>query len=372
MIQELLKYFNPLDYLAIWLVITFVIAFVVSLSSFPAIFKVAIAKRLMDEPDDRSVHDRMIPTLGGVGIYLSLMVVITTVGALLDTKILLLVLGSLTLLFFLGLKDDLLILSPRKKFLGQILAASLLIVFTDTRILGLSGIFGITIMPYWLSVTFTLFVYVLVINAYNLIDGVDGLAGCLAVAGSAAFAFLFIKTNDITMSTLTVAAIGALIPFLRLNFSKRKKIFMGDTGSMIVGFLIAFCAVHFLNKIQISPSSEFYDSAPILVLAIVFFPLLDTLRIFLIRLVILRKSPFSADQNHIHHRFLKLGFSHAQTTIYIVVLNLILIAFIYQLRHLDILLQFILLIIVGTFLYASLFIYNRLVIKKWMIESKRS
>ncbi|MGC1473638.1 MAG: MraY family glycosyltransferase [Psychroserpens sp.] len=369
MIQELLQYFNPLDHLVLWLVLTFVIAFFVSLSTYPAIFRIAIAKRLMDEPGDRSVHSKMTPTLGGVGIFISLVVVITTIGALLDTKILLLVLGSLTLLFFLGLKDDLLVLSPRKKLLGQILAASLLIVFTDTRILGLSGIFGLTVMPYWLSVSFTLFVYILVINAYNLIDGVDGLAGCLAAAGSAAFAFLFIKTNDTTMSTLTVATIGALIPFLRLNFSRRKKIFMGDTGSMIVGFIIAFSAVRFLNTAQTSVSSEFSGSAPILVLAIVFFPLLDTMRIFLIRLVILRKSPFSADQNHIHHRFLQLGFSHAQTTVYIVILNLLLIAFIYQIGHLDILFQTILLVVVGTSLYSSLFIYNWLTPNKWLSKS---
>lgn len=369
MIQELLKHFNPSDYQVLWLLLTFLIAFVVSFTSFPAIFNVAIAKELMDEPDHRSVHDRKTATLGGVGIFISLAVVITSIGALLDTKILLLVLGSMTILFFLGLKDDLLILSPRKKFIGQLMAASLLILFTDTRILGLSGVFGITILPYWFSVLFTLFVYVLIINAYNLIDGVDGLAGCLAVAGFASFAFLFIKTGDITMSTLTVGGIGAIIPFLRLNFSKRKKIFMGDTGSMIVGFLIAFCSVRFINTTELNPKSVFFESAPVLALAIAFFPLLDTLRVFIIRPVLMKKSPFAADQNHIHHRFLKLGFSHAQTTIYIVILNLLLIAFVYHIGHLDTILQFILMVLVGTFLYSSLFIYNWLVMKKWIPES---
>ncbi|MEM5563999.1 MraY family glycosyltransferase [Psychroserpens sp. AS72] len=369
MIQELLKNFNPIDYLELWLLLAFSIAFIVSLTSFPAIFNVAIAKELMDEPDHRSVHDRKTATLGGVGIFISLAVVITSIGALLDTKILLLVLGSMTILFFLGLKDDLLILSPRKKFIGQLLAASLLILFTDTRILGLSGVFGITILPYWFSVLFTLFVYVLIINAYNLIDGVDGLAGCLAVAGFASFAFLFIKTGDITMSTLTVGGIGAIIPFLRLNFSKRKKIFMGDTGSMIVGFLIAFCSVRFINTTELNPKSVFFESAPVLALAIAFFPLLDTLRVFIIRPVLMKKSPFTADQNHIHHRFLKLGFSHAQTTIYIVILNLLLIAFVYHIGHLDTILQFLLMVLVGTFLYSSLFIYNWLIMKKWIPES---
>ena len=363
MIQEILSYFNPLDHLELWLLSAFFIAFIVSMSTFPAIFNIAEAKHLMDEPGDRSIHSVRTPTLGGVGIYISLMVVITTLGGLLDTKILLLVLGSLTILFFLGLKDDLLILSPTKKLFGQFLAAMLLILLTDTRILGFSGLFGVTIFPYWFSVGFTLFVYLLVINAYNLIDGVDGLAGCLALLGAGAFAFISIRTNDVTMSTVAVAAVGALIPFLRLNFSTGKKIFMGDTGSMIVGFLLAFFAVRFIGNTQSSPSSLFYTSAPIMVLAILFFPLLDTFRIFMIRLVILKKSPFSADKNHLHHKFLELGFTHIQTTVYIVILNLMLISFAFVMRNFDILYQFLGLVIVGTLLYSTLFIYNWLMVE---------
>ncbi|TXD83386.1 undecaprenyl/decaprenyl-phosphate alpha-N-acetylglucosaminyl 1-phosphate transferase [Subsaximicrobium wynnwilliamsii] len=363
MIQEILNYFNPLEHLELWLILAFFLAFMVSMSTFPAIFNIAEAKHLMDEPGDRSIHSVKTPTLGGVGIFISLVVVITMLGGLLDTKILLLILGSLTILFFLGLKDDLLILSPTKKLFGQFLAAMLLIIFTDTRILGLSGLFGVTIMPYWVSVAFTLFVYLLVINAYNLIDGVDGLAGCLALLGSGAFAFIAIKIDDVTMSTVAVGTVGALIPFLRLNFSKHKKIFMGDTGSMIIGFLLAFFAVRFIGSTQSTPASEFSNSAPIMVLAILFFPLLDTFRIFMIRLVLLKKSPFSADNNHLHHRFLGLGFSHVQTTMYIVILNLMLVAFAYAMRDFDIHYQFMALALVGMLLYSVLFIYNWLMIK---------
>ena len=372
MIQELLNYFNPLDHLALWLIVAFLISFVVSMSTFPAIFNISEAKHLMDEPGERSIHSEKTPTLGGVGIYISLVVVITTIGGVLDTKILLLVLGSLTILFFLGLKDDLLILSPKKKILGQFLAAMVLIVFTDTRISGFSGIFGVTIMPYWISVAFTLFVYILVINAYNLIDGVDGLAGSLALLGAGAFAFIAIRINDVTMATIAVAAVGALIPFLRLNFSKNRKIFMGDTGSMIVGFLIAFFAVRFIGKTQISPDTLFFNSAPVMVLAIVFFPLLDTFRIFVIRLVILKKSPFSADKNHLHHRFLNLGFTHIQTTTYIVILNLMLITFAYSIKSFDILMQFVCLTVVGVLLYSSLFIYNYIMVKGWLPQVLKS
>lgn len=358
MIQEILKYFNPLAYQELWLIIVFVIAYFMSYSTFPAIFNVAEAKHLMDEPTDRSVHSVKTPTLGGIGIYLSLVVVMTTMGALLDTKILLLLLGGLTILFFLGLKDDLLILSPRKKFFGQLLAAGLLIVFTDTRILGFSGLLGITILPYWISVGFTLFVYLLLVNAYNLIDGVDGLAGSLALVASAAFAFIFIEINDITMASIAVGMIGAILPFLRLNFSKKNKIFMGDTGSMIIGFLIAFFIVKFIGSSQFHYDSEFRNSGPVLAFAIVFFPLLDTLRIFFIRVFIHKKSPFKADKNHLHHRFLQLGFSHVATTTWIVIINVVIILFAFFIKDLEIHFQTLLLLFFGTFLYAIFFIWN--------------
>jgi len=366
MIQDFLLDFNPLDYLWVWLIVAFTIAFFVSMSTFPAIFKIAEAKHLMDEPGERSTHSVRTPTLGGVGIYISLVVVMTIIGGVLDTKILLLILGSLTILFFLGLKDDLLILSPRKKLIGQILAALVLIAFTDTRILGFSGLFGISILPYWLSVAFTMFVYLLIINAYNLIDGVDGLAGSLALLAAGSFVFLSVKINDVTMATIAVSLVGALVPFLRLNFSNQKKIFMGDTGSMIIGFLIAFFSVRFISNTQTNPTSQFFNCSPIVVLSIVFFPLLDTLRIFLIRLVIFKKSPFSADRNHLHHKFLDLGFNHIQTTSYIVILNFMLIAFSYSLKDLEIIYQLILLIITGLFLYSSLFIYNWIMTKNYL------
>ena len=366
MIKELLENFNPLDHLELWLFGASFIAMIVSMSTFPAIFNISEAKHLMDEPGERSSHMNKTPNLGGVGLYISLVVVITLIGGVLDTKVLMLILGSLTILFFLGLKDDLLILSPKKKLFGQILAAMVLIVFTDTRILGLSGLFGVTIMPYWVSVGFTLFVYILIINAYNLIDGVDGLAGSLALIASAAFAFVAIKTKDVTMATTAVATIGALLPFLRLNLSKSKKIFMGDTGSMLVGFLVAFYSVRFIGMTQVTPSSLFFTSAPVMVLSIVFFPLLDTFRIFIYRILILKTSPFSADKNHLHHRFLDLGFSHLQTTTYIVLLNIMLITFSYLIRAIDIHVQFVLLILVGVALYSSLFVYNWLIVKKWL------
>ena len=255
MIKELLESFNPQDYSGWLIFITAIISFVVSVSSYPAIINVAKAKNLMDHSDERSSHSGKIPNLGGIGIYLSIMVAITITGALLDTKSLFLILGSITLLFFLGLKDDILILSPFKKFIGQFLVALLLIIFTDSRISGLSGLFDITIMPYWLSLIFTLFVYILIINAFNLIDGVDGLAGILALMATISFGVVFYQYGDISMVVLAGAVCGALIPFLYLNFSKRNKMFMGDTGSMILGFIISVFTIRFIHTSEMSLNS---------------------------------------------------------------------------------------------------------------------
>ncbi len=358
MVKELLENFNPQDYIGWLIFIATCIAFIVSATSYPAIINVAKAKNLMSDSDDRSSHSGKVPNLGGIGMYIGIVVAITITGALLDTKSLLLILGSITLLFFLGLKDDILILSPRKKFTGQLIAALLLIIFTDTRIVGLSGIAGVTIMPYWLSVLFTLFVYVLIINAFNLIDGVDGLAGSLALMATVAFGYVFYKYDDISMVVLAAAAVGAILPFLYLNFSKRNKMFMGDTGSMILGFIIAVFAVRFIDSSEMTVTSRYNNSSPVLVLAFLFFPLLDTLRIFFIRLVIHKKSPFAADKNHLHHSFLSMGFSHIQTTLTIVIVNSILIISTFLFRHYDINIQLGILLFVGTFLYSLYFVYD--------------
>jgi UDP-N-acetylmuramyl pentapeptide phosphotransferase/UDP-N-acetylglucosamine-1-phosphate transferase len=358
MVKELLENFNPLDYKILFIALAAVIAFVSAMTSYPAIINVAKAKNLMDAPDDRSSHSGTVPNLGGIGMYIGIVVAITITGALLDTQSLLLILGGLTILFFLGLKDDILILSPRKKFTGQLIAAGLLIVFTDTRISNFSGLFDLGVMPYAVSVVFTLFVYILIINAYNLIDGIDGLAGGLAFMATIAFGYVFYRYDDVSMLVLAAAAGGAVVPFLFLNISKRKKMFMGDTGSMILGFIIAVFAVRFINSSQDSNAMEYSNSAPILALAFVFFPLLDTLRIFFIRLVIHKTSPFAADRNHLHHRFLNFGFSHVQTTTIIIITNMTLVVVSFFFRDFAIELQLLLLLVNGTLLYSLYFIYD--------------
>lgn len=359
MIETLLKNFSPEENVIIWLIAAFLLAFYIAYQTFPTILYVAKEKHLLDEPDSRSVHSDKTPTLGGIGIFVGLIVVMTIVGAFLNTKVLLLVMGGLTILFFLGLKDDLTVLSPNKKFMGQLLAAGLLIVFTDTRIIGFSKILDIDILPYWISIGFTLFVYILIINAYNLIDGVDGLAGTIAFSVSGIFVYLFVSANELSLATIAIALCGCLLAFLRLNFSKTNKIFMGDTGSLIVGFLLAFFTISFINMAQLDESSPYFRASPALAFALLFYPLIDTLRIFFIRIVVHKTSPFKADKNHIHHRFIKKGYSHKVTTLLIVVIQLIIIAITFNLLYLTLNTQIILLLFYGSALYVLPFLLKK-------------
>ncbi|NRB84903.1 MAG: undecaprenyl/decaprenyl-phosphate alpha-N-acetylglucosaminyl 1-phosphate transferase [Winogradskyella sp.] len=363
MIKTLLENFSPENNTTFWLVCAFVSAFLIAYRTFPTILYVAKKKHLMDEPDSRSAHSDRTPTLGGIGIFFSLIVVMTIVGAFLNTKVLLLVMGGLTILFFLGLKDDLTVLSASNKFVGQLFAAGLLVVFTDTRIIGFSNIMDIDVLPYWVSIIFTLFVYILIINAYNLVDGVDGLAGSIALSASAIFTYLFVSANELSLATIAIALCGALIAFLRLNFSRKNKIFMGDTGSMIVGFLLAFFTISFINMAQVNESSDYFKASPALALALLFYPLIDTLRIFFIRIILLKKSPFKADKNHIHHRFIRQGFSHVKTTMTIVIINVIIILIAFNRLDFKLNNQIISLLLYGSVLYYLPFVVNKLMNK---------
>ena len=359
MIKTLLDNYSPENNAILWLIAAFVVAFVIASQTFPTILYVSVKKRLMDEPGSRSMHADKTPTLGGIGIFFSVIVVMTITGALLNTRMLLLVMGGLTILFFLGLKDDLTVLSARKKFMGQLFAALLLIVFTDLRIIGFSNILSIDVLPYWASIIFTLFVYILIINAYNLIDGLDGLAGSIALLISAVFAILFYYSEDLSLATIAVALIGALVAFLRYNMATKRKIFMGDTGSMVVGFLLAFFTVSFISQCQLDSSSNYYRAAPALAVALLFYPLMDTLRIFFIRIFVIKKSPFLADRNHIHHRFIEAGYTHLQTTGVIVIISSVIIIIAFNLLHLNLNTQLGLLVIYGSVLYLIPFLIKK-------------
>lgn len=298
-----------LDYGFFWPSIAFSLSVLISYLCYPIIIRVSRAKKLMPKPNHRSVHRFRTPNLGGIGVFLSINLIITLLGNYFEDGSLLSMLGAITILFFTGLVDDLVGIKPKSKILCQVIAALAIILVSDIRITNLYGLLGITELAYPFSIGLTVFFYVLMINAYNLIDGVDGLAGSYAIVVTAFFGFFYFANGNKSMFFLSISIVGSLISFLIFNFSKKEKIFMGDTGSLVIGFLLAYQAINFLS-VDFNPNFMIKNAkAPIYILALFSFPIIDTARVFLLRLLN-RKNPFTADKSHIHHVFLEFGLKH--------------------------------------------------------------
>ncbi|MEH6779905.1 MraY family glycosyltransferase [Maribacter arcticus] len=336
--------------------------YVFSIRLFPVLIYLSHKKNLMDEPVERSSHTQKTPTLGGVGIFISFSLVLILFGIFADfiredLIKLLTVIGASILLLFLGLKDDLLVISPRKKFVGQLLASLLVILATDVRIISMEGILGVYTMPYLVSVIFTLFVFVLIINAYNLIDGIDGLAGGIAVMVCGFLGVYYMLNDYLFMSLVSFVLIGAQCGFLEHNLSKSQKLFMGDSGSLFTGFLLAYVVVVFLN-FNLMATTEFrIENAPVLALAITSYPLFDTLRVFSVRMY-QGKSPFDADRNHIHHHWLAQGLSHRLASLVIVLTNTFVIIAAVLMFRFNINAQLVVCVVLGVGCYLSPFMIS--------------
>ncbi len=337
-----------------------VLTFMLSIRMYPVIIYTVRAKNLMDEPGDRKIHGKITPTLGGVGLFasfsLSLLVFGMSVGLeKLDLIKLIALLTATLILLFLGIKDDLIAMAPKKKFIGQLISSGIIIFFTDVRITSFDGLLGIGELPYIASVLFTLFVFILVINAFNLVDGIDGLAGSIATISSVAFGIFFLLNDNFLLALVSFILVGALLGFLRYNLSDKRKLFMGDSGSLFLGFLLAYQGISFLALNQTVNAPFTVSNAPILLLAILSFPLLDTLRVFAIRIKE-KRSPFSPDRNHIHHRLLDIGLTHIQATLFIAISNILLIELVLVMGDLYINVQLLISVFVGSVLYLSPFL----------------
>lgn len=343
--------------------IALALASLLALRMFPVIIYLCQHKNLMDEPDARKIHLSRIPNLGGVGMYVAFMISLTALGCIAgrvvtDMRGLLALLCGVTILFFLGTKDDIIGLSPKKKFIGQVAAALVVIVLADLRIRSLEGLLGLGTLPYALSVLFTLFVFLLLINAYNLVDGIDGLAGAIAVSCSLCFGVFFLLNNDPINLLVACILTGVVLGFLKFNLSESEKLFMGDSGTLFIGFALACQAIAFLGLNHSETAIYNVPNAPVLVLAVLSFPLLDTLRVFLLR-ILEGRSPFSADRNHIHHRLLEIGLSHIQATLLVVFFNILTIVTALYIGDLNINLQLLLLAALVPLLYFIPFLVHR-------------
>lgn len=316
------------------LILVFITAFFVVLYATPALIKVAILKRLIDLPtEDRKVHKRAVPTIGGIIIYAATLFSFSlwyNIDTITDDYTRLyesikefhIIVATSLVLFFVGVKDDIIGTSPVKKLFANILVGLILVLMGEIQIHGLHGVFGIEVIPHWGAVFLSLFTYIVVLNAMNLIDGVDGLAAGVGFIASSVFGTWFIFANEYTLASISLALSGALLGFLVFNFSPAK-IFMGDSGSLIIGMFLSVLSIK-LIEYPVDRINPFWIhvSGSMLVIGALSYPLADTLRIFIIRAA-KGQSPFSADRNHLHHRLLDCGYSHPKTVIIIYVFSII-------------------------------------------------
>ena len=307
------------------IILGFFVAFAVTWYVIPSIVHTSVLKNLGAVSNGRTSHKNPTPTMGGIAVFAGF--VFSTVliaGTFFDMELMYLICG-MAIILFIGIKDDILVVDPWKKLTGQIIAASIVILFADIRIDNFYGLFGIYQIPYLVSVIFSAFVFLVIINGLNLIDGIDGLASGIGILVSSLFGSWFLLTGNHADAALTFSLAGSLIAFFYFNvFSRKNKLFLGDTGSLLTGFLIGIFAFRVLQLNQTGDGVYYINSVPVVVFGILILPLFDTLRVFFIR-ILQGKSPFTADRQHIHHRILQLGFSHIQATILLLSVNIIFI-----------------------------------------------
>ena len=299
----------------------------------PRLVRIAAMKMIVDNPDARKLQKEPIPILGGVAVMFGAVLGISCTAVFPETVFndtIVLIIAVMMVMLYTGTMDDILELTPRLRFLIEIMSVCALIFVGGFRLDDLHGLWGVSVLPDWVAVPLTVFACVGIINAMNLIDGVDGLSSGFCITACAIFSAVFFKAGDMMMFILSMALIGALIPFFMHNvFGERSKMFIGDGGTLVMGAVMSIFVVRVLGVG--SPVAQFWDqshegmSAVAFTLAVLCVPVFDTLRVMVTRML-QGRSPFHPDKTHLHHMFIDLGFSHVGTTFSIILLNLTVVA----------------------------------------------
>ncbi|MFT4660449.1 MAG: UDP-GlcNAc:undecaprenyl-phosphate GlcNAc-1-phosphate transferase [Ulvibacter sp.] len=347
-------------------ILGFITSFVIVLFATPSLIKVAKLKHLVDEPsEERKLHSHSIPTIGGIIIFAAAIFAyalwfptsdLNTGGgasSIMESfdhfKYLI---ASLLILFFVGVKDDIIGTAPIKKLAAHFMVGFILVVMAEIKITSMQGIFGVYNLPDWTSIALSMFVYIVIVNGLNLIDGIDGLAAGIGLISALLFGTWFYLAKDVPLALLSACLVGALLGFLVFNFSPAR-LFMGDSGSMIIGAIISVLAIQFIEHDTSNMPKVLQElHVPLLAMSILSYPLVDTLRVFFIRAV-RGSSPFSADRNHIHHRLIRLGYSHRRTVTTLYTLNIVVVLVMFLLKDLKPTLAFFVLLVCAFAIYLS-------------------
>ncbi|MFC2112976.1 MraY family glycosyltransferase [Bacteroidota bacterium] len=287
---------------------------VISLFAIPSIIRVAQSKGLYGIQRENQPEKAKVPTLGGLAIFAGAMIPLSLFSTFTGFHELSYLITGAVMLFFIGLKDDILVIAPWWKLLGQLLVALVISIPGELRISDPGSLLGLHLDGETFEVLITVIVIIVLINSYNLIDGIDGLAAGIGLLCSTVFGIVFYKAGLTSWTLLATIFIGSLAGFTWYNvFSRSKKIYMGDTGSLLLGFLMALMVVRFLNLEQAYFLVWQIKTPLAFILAVLVVPLFDTLRIVIVR-IIRRRSPLQPDRMHIHYRLVDVGLTHLQSS----------------------------------------------------------
>lgn len=312
------------------LILYYITLFLVSLLStwwiFKRVLRIAKLKNIVDNPDERKLQRVPIPVLGGVAVFFGMSVAFAVAGLIHDVSNMFAMVCVMVIMLYVGIMDDIIGLTPKTRFVIEILVVLLLIYCNNYSIDNFHGLWGIYTIPRWISVPLTVFACVGIINAINLVDGVNGLSSGYCIVTSLIFGFAFIITGDVSRASLAILAIGALIPFFFHNvFGKDSKMFIGDGGTLLMGTIIS---VFVINAIKSDSTIVMFMPANFgiipFTLALLVIPVFDTIRVMSARIV-RGTSPFNPDKTHLHHLLLDLHFSHVGTTATEILFNLLVV-----------------------------------------------
>lgn len=309
-------------------------AFLLTFLMFPVFIKFFKRRNFLDDPGGRKIHTVQTPAMGGLPIFIGFCTSIllwSSFDVLRETKY---IIGSIAIMFIIGFRDDLINLKALQKLVGQIAAAVIVVIVADIRFCGLYNLMGIGEIHVSISYLISVFTIIVITNAYNLIDGIDGLSGSVGLIASLFFGIWFFLNNETGLASISLALAGALVAFLNYNWAP-SKIFMGDTGSLFIGFFLSIAAIAFIDKNYAIRGTEFAFGGSVgTALAVLIIPLADTLRVFIKRIA-RGKSPMHPDRTHTHHILLRLGCNHAQATGILVTVNIIFVLLALVLRNLS-------------------------------------
>ncbi len=289
----------------------------------PQIVKLAMSKNLVDNPNARKLQQRPTPVLGGIAVFWGIVVGSGLTSLFFNSYAFFPTFVAITVMMYLGVMDDIMGLSAVLRLIVEIGILVFIIYLDRNSINSLHGVFGIYEMPRYIAIILSVVAGAGIINAINLIDGVDGLSSGFCLMACSLFGYAFITSGDGVMTALAWLCVGSLIPFFFHNvFGKTSKMFIGDSGTLMLGTIMAIFVFRILD--DSSRVAYNYPNMGVVAftLSVLSVPVFDTLRVMTVRML-KGVSPFHPDKSHLHHLFIEIGFSHAGTAISIIILNLL-------------------------------------------------